>query len=246
MYSQYLEIITFNVLPLITYTVFTLGVIFKLYSWFKRIHSTPSRNHTLPLKKLTLSIVLQSLTSVISRYILQVKLLRSSYRLWMVSWAIFHVPILFIIFGHLRGFGVWSLEWFTWIASKEFLAYTLPTVLGVIVMVALATLIVYRIIYLRSVSSLSNYITLLLLILVVIGGNLMRISPYTPEEKVIVIPPGFTLRLEHTPNISLLVFHSILVQFLVMYIPFSPLLHIYVSPFLMIINEVKRVRMSEN
>jgi nitrate reductase gamma subunit len=163
-----------------------------------------------------------------------------------VSWIAFHIPILFIIFGHLRGFGIWSLEWFTWIASKEFLAYILPTILGVMVMVALITILVYRLIYLRPISSLGNYIVLFLLILVITSGDLMRFSSFTLEEKIIVIPPGFTLRLEHTPNISLLMLHSILVQVLVMYIPFSPLLHIYTSPFLMIVNELKRIRMSES
>ncbi len=246
MTSQYLEIVTFKILPLITYVVFTLGVILKLSSWIKRTYSVSARNNVLPIKKLTLSIILQTLISTISRYVLQFKLLRGSHKLWVVSWITFHIPVLFIIFGHLRGFGVWSLEWFTWIAPKEFLKYTLPMILGVVVMVALITLVMYRLIYLRSVSNISNYIVLFLLILVVGSGNLMRFSLFTIEEKVIVIPPGFTLRLEHTPNINLLILHSILVQILVMYVPFSPLLHIYVSPFLMIVNEVKRIRISES
>jgi len=246
MFFQYLEIITFKILPLITYIVFVLGIVLKLSSWVKRTYTISTKNNVLPLQKLTLPIILQSLLSTILRYILQFKLLRSSYKLWVVSWIAFHIPILFIIFGHLRGFGIWSLEWFTWIASKEFLAYILPTILGVMVMVALITILVYRLIYLRPISSLGNYIVLFLLILVITSGDLMRFSSFTLEEKIIVIPPGFTLRLEHTPNISLLMLHSILVQVLVMYIPFSPLLHIYTSPFLMIVNELKRIRMSES
>jgi nitrate reductase gamma subunit len=246
MFFQYLEIITFKILPLITYIVFVLGIVLKLSSWVKRTYTISTKNNVLPLQKLTLPIILQSLLSTILRYVLQFKLLRSSYKLWVVSWIAFHIPILFIIFGHLRGFGIWSLEWFTWIASKEFLAYILPTILGVMVMVALVTILVYRLIYLRPISSLGNYIVLFLLILVITSGDLMRFSSFTLEEKIIVIPPGFTLRLEHTPNISLLVLHSILVQVLVMYIPFSPLLHIYTSPFLMIVNELKRIRMSES
>ncbi|MEM1544872.1 MAG: respiratory nitrate reductase subunit gamma [Candidatus Methanomethylicia archaeon] len=246
MLSQYLEIVTFRILPLITYIVFTLGVTLKISSWIKHTYSVFVRDNVLPLKELTLSIVLQSLISTISRYVLQFKLLRGSYKLWIVSWIAFHIPVLFIIFGHLRGFGVWSLEWFTWIAPKEFLKYTLPTILGIVVMTALIILVMYRLIYLRSVSSLGNYIVLFLLILVIVTGNLMRFSPFITEEKVIVIPPGFTLRLEHIPDINLLLFHSILVQTLVMYVPFSPLVHIYASPFLMIINEVKRIRMSES
>jgi|YelNatPaOPRAMG01_1025707.scaffolds.fasta_scaffold04391_12 nitrate reductase gamma subunit len=243
---QYLEIITFKIFPLITYLVFTLGVVLKLSSWIKRTYTASAKNNVLPLKKLTLPIILQSLLLTILRYVLQFKLLRSSHKLWVISWIAFHIPVLFIIFGHLRGFGVWSLEWFTWIASREFLAYTLPTILGVIVMVALIILLVYRLIYLRSISSLGNYIVLILLILVITGGDLMRFSSFTPEEKVIVIPPGFTLRLEHTPNINLLILHSILVQILVMYVPFSPLLHIYTSPFLMIVSELKRIRIGES
>jgi nitrate reductase gamma subunit len=246
MFFQYLEIITFKILPLITYIVFVLGIVLKLSSWVKRTYTISTKNNVLPLQKLTLPIILQSLLSTILRYVLQFKLLRSSYKLWVVSWIAFHIPILFIIFGHLRGFGIWSLEWFTWIASKEFLAYILPTILGVMVMVALVTILVYRLIYLRPISSLGNYIVLFLLILVITSGDLMRFSSFTLEEKIIVIPPGFTLRLEHTPNISLLVLHSILVQVLVMYIPFSPLLHIYTSPFLMMVNELKRIRMSES
>jgi len=246
MFFQYLEIITFKILPLITYIVFVLGIVLKLSSWVKRTYTISTKNNVLPLQKLTLPIILQSLLSTILRYVLQFKLLRSSYKLWVVSWIAFHIPILFIIFGHLRGFGIWSLEWFTWIASKEFLAYILPTILGVMVMVALITILVYRLIYLRPISSLGNYIVLFLLILVITSGDLMRFSSFTLEEKIIVIPPGFTLRLEHTPNISLLMLHSILVQVLVMYIPFSPLLHIYTSPFLMIVNELKRIRMSES
>ena len=214
---------TFYLLPWVTYTIVTLGIIFLVRKW---LSGTPSPRHEErnggfkgTAKALFLNLVLQK------------RLLRkksSSLILWVSCWLVFHIPLFFILIGHLRSVDIWSADWFTWLASKEFLTETLPLVMGFILLSGAVLLVLRRIIFTapRSISSPGNYMVLLVLILTIAAGNIMRILHHSPDEFAVTIPPGFTMELEHTPSLIWFTLHALMAQITVIYLPFSGLIHI--------------------
>jgi nitrate reductase gamma subunit len=162
--------------------------------------------------------------------IVQKKLLKAdsnSIILWVTCWLVFHIPLFFILFGHLRSIGVWSVDWFTGLVSRDFLVDTLPFAMGIIVLSGIILLTLRRIVFSnpRAISTPQNYTVLLLLIMVLVAGMVMRILPHSPETSL-VIPPGITMTLEHTPSLVWFTIHALIAQIIVMYIPFSGLIHI--------------------
>lgn len=215
---------TFYVLPWITYTIFLIGLIFQVRKWLSGAPSMPAEKSKVGLKG---TIKALFLNLIIQRRTLKTK--TSSYLLWLAFWLIFHIPLFFIIFGHFRSVGVWSVDWFTWLASRDFLTETLPFYMGFIVLAGIVLLTLRRIVFTapRSISTLGNYIVLLLLMMVIVAGNIMRILPSdSPEEFTVIVPPGVTMQLEHTPSLVWFTIHALIAQITVMYLPFSGLIHI--------------------
>lgn len=224
---------TFYVLPWITYTILTLGVIYQVRKW---LSGAPSPDHGErrgdfwgKAKAVFLNIVLQR------------RLLRRQPRsllLWVSCWLVFHIPLFFILVGHLRSFDVWSVDWFTWLASEEFLTETLPLVMGFILLSGAVLLLLRRIIFTapRSISTSGNYIVLLLIIMAIVAGNTMRVLSHSSGEFAVTVPPGFTMELEHTPSLVWFTIHAFIAQVIVIYLPFSGLIHIISSVITMVAN----------
>lgn len=214
---------TFYVLPWITYIIFTIGVIFQVRKWLSGAPSTPAGRSKVGLRGTVKALFLDL---IIQRRMLKPK--ASSVVLWLTCWLIFHIPLFFIIFGHFRSVGVWSVDWFTWLASRDFLTETLPFYMGFIVLAGVVLLALRRVVFIapRSISTLGNYIVLLLIIMVIVAGNIMRILPHSSEEFMITVPPGFTMQLEHMPSLVWFTIHALIAQIAVMYLPFSGLIHI--------------------
>lgn len=220
---------TFHVLPWITYLVFALGVFFQVRKWLSGAPSVPEKkNHAgfiRTVKNLFLNLILQ-------RRLLKSR--KGSIILWITGWLLFHITLFFILVGHLRSVDVWSADWFTWLASKHFLTETLPLVMGYILLCGAVLLLLRRIVFAapRSISTLGNYVVLLLIILVIASGDIMRAFP--PEggfiavfpQFTVTIPPGITMELEKMPSLTWFSIHAFIAQITIMYIPFSGLIHI--------------------
>jgi len=224
---------TFYVLPWITYTIFTLGLIYQVRKW---LSGAPSPHHSVSKGGLA-----GKAKAIFLNVILQKRLLRRNSRsliLWVTCWLVFHIPLFFILIGHLRSFDVWSADWFTWLASKEFLTETLPLIMGFILLSGAVFLTLRRIIFTapRSISTSGNYILLLLIIMVIVAGNTMRVLPNSSEEFTVTVPPGFTMELEHTPSLIWFTLHALLAQITVIYLPFSGLIHIISGVITMVVN----------
>lgn len=224
---------TFYLLPWITYIILILGVIYQVRKWSSGApsprHSVSSGGFKGRAKALFLNLILQK------------RLLRrnsSSLLLWVTCWLVFHIPLFFILVGHLRSFDVWSVDWFTWLASEELLTETLPLVMGFILLSGAVFLILRRIIFTapRSISTSGNYILLLLIIMVIVAGNTMRVLSHSSDEFTVTVPPGFTMELEHTPSLIWFTLHALLAQITVIYLPFSGLLHIISGVITMVVN----------
>jgi nitrate reductase gamma subunit len=217
---------TFHILPWITYVVFVLGMVFVITKWFSGAPSESMRKSEGGTKRTIKEFVLN--------LIVQRRMLKknpSSIALWLTSWVIFHIALFAILFGHLRGFHIWYADWFTWAVSKEFLVKTLPYYVGFVVLAGAVLLLLRRIVFAapRAISTLGNYIVLLLVITVIVAGIMMRVLPHTAEAFAVTVPPGFTMYLDDTPSLVWLTIHALIGQIIFMYIPFSGLVHIISS-----------------
>ena len=211
-----------NVLPYITIIAFIVGVIVRSMKWLSAPRGSPT-----PL----------SLTAAIRQIILDVILFRKIYRHDRLTWLLiflFHISAGGIIFGHMRGFKLWSAELFTPLGEgfKNFLVETLPIYMGYL-FIATQLLLLLRRLSLEGRKLLSHpndYAALLLLLATSIAGQGMRITP--PEAvdttyTVSFIPRLVVLHLEKIPSVPWFLIHVILTQLFFMYIPYSKLVHIY-------------------
>jgi nitrate reductase gamma subunit len=228
---------TFNILPWITYLIFSVGMIAQIIKWNSGAPSLATERKKNSLK--------DTLKIFILDFVIQRKMLKKNFKslaLWVISWLTFHLPLAMILFGHLRGFGVWQVEWFTWLAPKEFLKEILPFMTGLALLGGSFLLLIRRLLLKapRSMSNLENYLVLFLVISVISAGDIMRLLPHSPEPLSFTIPPGFTMNLDNTPSIIFLAFHGIIAQLIVMYLPFSKLIHMIGS----LITTIARIRVS--
>ena len=211
-----------GILPYITIIIFLMGVILRAFRWL----SAP-RGESPPL----------SATSAIKYIILDIVLFRKIYKHDKVMWLLiflFHMAAASIIFGHMRGFKLWSAELFVPLGEgfKHFLVETLPIYMGYL-FIATQILLLFRRILLEGKKLLSHpndYAALLLLLATSIAGQGMRIAP--PEMvnttyTVSFIPRLVVLHLEKIPSAPWFLLHIILTQLFFMYIPYSKLIHIY-------------------
>jgi len=211
-------------LPYITIAVFLIGLALRTSRWV----SAPQETHGTRF----------SLSAAVKYAILDIALFRKTFKWDKVTWLVlllFHVSAGGIIFGHLRGFHIWSAEWFAplgaWLA--EFMVETLPVYMGWLFIATQVVLILRRgVLERQQLASLPNdYLALVLLLITSVLGQGMRIFP--PEAiplhtySVVFIPRLVVLHLEKVPSFHWFFLHVLFTQLFFMYIPFSKLVHIY-------------------
>ena len=209
-----------RVLPYLSLTIFSLGILFKVVGWLKASKTlfNPSQ------RGLSISFILKELVLDI---IFFRKVARRSLSLWLMTFPM-HILSALIIFGHTRSMGLWSASWFTFLAPEEVLTYWVPLVAGWIIFAELILLLLRRLVYthIRGISRWDDYFLLILLIAIMFAGNMMRVLPHGEEPFTLSIPYLFTMHLHDTPPLEWMTLHMILIEVLVMYLPFSKLIHI--------------------
>jgi nitrate reductase gamma subunit len=210
-------------LPFITIAVFSIGILLRLKRWL-------GASHDLDNPKI-------DLVESVKYIVLDVVLFRKTFKRDKFTWLVvflFHGSIAGILFGHMRGFYMWSETIFDpfgqWFA--EFMVHTLPIYVGWVFIATQVYLLVRRIRLENSeLTSLPNdYIALVLLLITSIVGQGMRIFP--PEAianhvyNVVFIPGLIVLHLEAVPSYHWFHIHVLMTQLFVMYIPYSKFIHI--------------------
>ena len=219
-------------LPYVTIAVFLLGLALRTARWM----SAPRGGQGSRL----------SLSSAVRYAVLDVVLFRKTFKWDKVTWLVlllFHVSAGGILFGHMRGFHIWSAEMFAPLGdwAAEFMVHTLPIYMGWLFIATQVILLLRRfVLENQQLASLPNdYLALVLLLLTSILGQGMRLFP--PEAvpahaySVVFIPGLVVLHLEKVPSFHWFFLHVLFTQLFFMYIPFSKLVHIYsgvVSSFL--------------
>ncbi|MGY0288816.1 MAG: respiratory nitrate reductase subunit gamma [Candidatus Methanodesulfokora washburnensis] len=216
-------------LAYISVIVLIVGSIYKFLTWIK----VP-----VPLK-VPLTPGPTTYTGVVARLATDAflfrPLLKGAKKLWMGGW-IFHVLLLTTIIAHIINIlfhDLWSVIGYSW---YDIIGYT-----GIIFAGALAFLIVRRIVMpnLRYISHLSDYLILLLLISIVLLGDYVRFYSGVDVKQVsaFIYSLIYLKPIEPPSNIYFLL-HMFLVELLMIYIPFSKVMH-FIGIFL---NPVKNQR----
>jgi nitrate reductase gamma subunit len=202
-----------TVLPTIALIIFVIGIFVRISSWRRGLpHFRP------PLKPTAKDIY------AIAKHLAR-KEIRST---WLLLWPL-HITFFFIFFGHLRSIGVWRAEWFTWMASKGFLTKVLPTILGFILLLSILLFLLRRLISTNMrfpPTRFGDYLFLFCIATIVATGMAMRLLPHRPGVLTFQLLPGITMTIEEIPQLDILTIHAFLSELLIMYIPFSRLMHI--------------------
>jgi nitrate reductase gamma subunit len=209
-------------LPYITIVVFTLGIALRIRRWL----NAPSDQTTPKM----------SLFDSLKYIILDVVLFRKTFQRDKATWLVvftFHACIAGILFGHARGFYIWSASLFYPLGQMlaNFMVHILPIYVGW-AFIGTQVLLLFRRFSLenKQLTSLTNdYVALILLLATTIVGQGMRIFP--PEEvathiyNVVFIPRLIVLHLEAVPSYHWFHIHVLLTQLFVMYTPYSKFIH---------------------
>jgi nitrate reductase gamma subunit len=210
-------------LPYITIAVFTIGVALRIQRWL----SAPKDQH---LPKL-------NLVESVKYIILDVMLFRKTFKRDKLTWALvfaFHGSIGGILFGHMRGFHLWSESLFAPLGNwwAHWMIKVLPVYMGWILIGSTFLLLVRRIrLEDKQLHSLTNdYGALLIILIAAVVGQGMRIFPPESAEtivySVVFIPNVIVLYLEAVPSYHWFHWHVLMTQLFVIYAPFSKFIHI--------------------
>ncbi len=223
-----------QILPYITVTLFTLGVLYRLGRWVgpRIVHN------------ITLSPWPKNNTEVAVRIGTEAFLFRNLFRFDKPLWAgaiLMHFALLNILGGHVVGFGFLG-EQFALIPglgispelSRE-MSDMLGTVFGLVLFFTLFYLLYRRLTltHVKQVSKISDNMWLIYLIVLVGVGNIMRLFHSFHVEYVEVRDYIVALALfqpvtdMHLLSNYFFLTHYLLVQILLIVLPYSKLMHIF-------------------
>lgn len=220
-----------QIMPYITITVFALGILYRLGRWSgaRIVHNItlspfPGTNR-------------QAATVIGAEVVFFKSLFKSDFALWAGGWTM-HIALFAILGGHAVGIYTLGME-FVYFGASEGLSEAMSSILGmtfgIVMFFALLYLLYRRLVIqkVRQVSVTSDYLHLILLLSIVSVGNLMRFIPawnihYEPVKEYITylvmlqpIPAGAEAL--HNPLFAM---HLLLVQILLIVLPFSKLMHV--------------------
>lgn len=222
-----------QILPYISVAIFVIGILYRLGRWAsgRIVH-----NITLTPAPTTQA---GAMVDIATEAIFFRSLYKADKPLWAGAW-IMHMALFAILGGHVMGIGLLGLQFYyiglTSEATSEMLSNLLGTSMGIIVLLGLLYLLYRRLSIneVKQVSAPSDYIHLIMLIAIITAGNLMRFVPewgihYEPVRDYVanlltLSPVTPDMEVMHKPLFAL---HLLLVQMLMIYFPFSKLLHVF-------------------
>ncbi len=222
---QMMILLVGKVLPYVTIAVVVFGLIYRLRRWQKAA-----------VGNMALYPASSSSKGEMWRKILGEVVLFSSFRkehqgLWVQTW-IFHGALLMIILGHSRLFTDWPLR--VIFRMSDHAIHNLSTwsggILGIVAMITCLTLLYRRFVVrrVREVSTGEDFLVMLLILAILVTGNVMRFVTHYDVIAAAQVYFGSLVRSGPimVPPDKLFLVHYLLVQILLIYLPFGKLLHI--------------------
>jgi nitrate reductase gamma subunit len=205
-------------LPPIAIVIFIVGMGYRLYAWKKR-----------PYPKMTLYPAPEkaSFSSVVKATFFFPSLFKGDVSLWVMSW-VFHAVLALILMGHIRVFTDFPALWVALGINADAMSATIGGAAGIIIMITLVLLVIRRFgtERVREISGPGDYFALLLLMAVILTGNAMRFYTHIELDTTRAYFAGLvTLSAAKLPLDGWFLAHFFFVQVLLMYIPFSKILH---------------------
>ncbi len=210
-----------GILPYITVLVFLIGMVYRFRVWMK----TPQPG------KMTLFPAPDSVAGgVLSEILFFPSLFKGDKILWTFSW-LFHATLTLVFLGHIRVFSsLIDKILLTLGMSPEGIGQMSATSGGIagIILLATGVLLLLRRVTInrvREISGFPDFLALLLLIAIIFTGDLMRFGDHFDLEQTREWAKSLITFSPSTPQNSTFLVHALLAMLLIIYIPFSKILH---------------------
>ncbi len=215
------------VLPYVAIAVFFVGMIYRIYRW-KKLKSPPMTLFPAPAAGGRNAI------NVIQEAFLFKSLFRGDRLLWVLAW-LFHVVLALIFLGHLRVITNVDQLLMKLGMSEDGISVMSSSAggaAGVVILITTIFLFIRRLFVprVREITGLGDYLALILVAVILITGNMMR---FGGEHFDLTGARSYFAGLASFSNVggapvlvnNLFLAHMCLAFLLLMYIPFSKILH---------------------
>jgi len=212
-----------GVLPYITLLIFITGMVYRIYVWSKT--PQPGALTLFPAPRGGAA----SFMNVVKESLLFSSLFKGDKFLWVTTW-IFHVTLALIFIGHIRVFTDFPELWAFLGINADNMSAISGGAAGIIITVCAVLLIVRRtaVLRVREISNFSDFLILFLIVAVLTTGNLMRFGEHfdlAVTREYFSQLSTFSLTTSAFPLSGTFIAHFLLVQVLLIFIPFSKVLH---------------------
>ncbi len=212
------------VVPYIVIVLFLGGMILRILSWLKV--KVPFNLTVFPCPQTRTGAAMDLVKESVGFK----SLWRGNKGFWFMSW-LFHISLAFILVGHFFGIGLLGQQ-FTWFGASSEMSLRLSVLMGTYAGAALFLGLILLTIRrstsakIRSISSFADYLILVLLLGIAGSGMYMRLFDEISYEVVQNYLIGLiTFHPVQLPEHTAFLFHFTLVQLLLLYFPYSKLVH---------------------
>ena len=212
-----------GVLPYCTLLVFVVGMAYRIYVWARTPQPGAMTLFPAPRKGPA------TFMGVVKESLFFPGLLKGDRMLWGFAW-IFHVTLALIVLGHIRVFMDFPWLWSTLGIDADRMSAVSGGAAGIIIVLCALVLIIRRLTIgrVREISNLTDFLALLIIIAVLMTGNGMRFGAHFDLETTRVYFSSlatFSLTAATLPTSGMFMLHFLLAQVLIMFIPFSKIMH---------------------
>ncbi|HET6421386.1 MAG TPA: respiratory nitrate reductase subunit gamma [Geobacteraceae bacterium] len=214
-----------SILPYLAFAVFLCGTVLRIADWFAK--PVPFQLTLFPAPRGKLG----GAAAVLREFVFCNTLFRENRLLWVWVWS-FHLSLVMIIAGHVLGIYFLRSQFSLFGAApgtSAVLSVTLGATMGTVMTVSLIALLCRRIFIpeTRKLSEPLAWFDLMLLLAVALSGLAMYLPGYHADLVAVrtFMKGLLTLHPEKLPTNPVFVIHFSLVIFLVLYFPFSQLIH---------------------
>lgn len=209
------------ILPYTVIPVFLIGMVYRFRIWFK----TPQ-----PAKMTLFPPADSTFRGVLAETLFFPSLFRGDRVLWAFSW-LFHVTLALVFVGHIRVF-TGLIDQILLSAGMspdgiDAMSYYSGGVAGIILL-ATGLLLLFRrftIARVREITSVPDLLAPLLLVAIVITGDLMRFAEHFDLNETRIWASSLLIFSPVVPQNGMFLLHLALAQLLILFIPFSKVLH---------------------